>query len=173
MRHASFAPGTLAAMALLAGAPSQAGTSGASFAVGINLSQSAASSPPPVPGPAGAATPSSPPSGPLPPLPSGACYSTALSAQTGALVAVACASGQFVSIAPRPGAPFPGVHGGAFRYTISEASELSVLDAVALDAFGWRTGWGSVTMLRLYDLTRRDGPGDVWSDRPLEMLVTF
>ena len=46
-------------------------------------------------------------------------------------------------------------------------------EAAAADAFGWRTGWGTVTMLRLYDLTVPGKPGELWADRPLELRVSF
>ena len=84
----------------------------------------------------------------------GVCFSRSLSEKTGAVVQVACDSGQFVSIEAVPGQRFLGVHGGAFRYTLSIAKDRSVYEAAANDAFGWRTGWGTVTMLRLYDLTQ-------------------
>jgi hypothetical protein len=145
-------------MALLAGAPSWAGSTQGSVTVGITLTPPGASGV--VPGP------SQPPRG-------GVCYSQSLSQKTGASVQVVCDSGQFVSIEAVPGQPFLGVHGGAFRYSMSIARDRSVYDAVAADAFGWRTGRGTVTMLRLYDLTNPDGPGDLWADRPLELLVSF
>jgi len=162
MRFASFAPVTLGLMALLTGAPSWAGATGETFTVGITLSQTPGTGSAP-------AAPQFPPQSPRP----GACYSRALSEETGALVEVACASGLFVSIEALPRAAFLGAHGGAFRYSMSTAADLSVWDAVASDAFGWRTAWGTVTMLRLYDLTWPDGPGDLWWDRPLEMRVSF
>lgn len=161
MRSASFAPALPALMALLAGAPSWAGTAVENFAVGITLSQPGGSGVTPVP-----AQPQQPPR-------AGACYSRSLSEQTGATVQVVCESGQFVSIEAVPGQPFLGMHGGAFRYSLSIVRDRSVHDAVAADGFGWRTGRGTVTMLRLYDLTNPDGPGDFWADRPLELLVSF
>jgi hypothetical protein len=101
------------------------------------------------------------------------CYSKSLSEKTGASVQVVCDSGQFVSIEAVPGQPFLGVHGGAFRYSMSIDRDRSVYDAAAKDPFGWRTGWGTVTMLRLYDVQHAGGPGDFWADRPLELLVSF
>ena len=162
MRFASFAPALPALMALLAGAPSWAGSTDKSVTVGITLSQ---------PGGGSAITP-------VPPQPSqpsqraGVCYSRSLSEKTGASVQVVCDSGQFVSIEAVPGQPFLGVHGGAFRYSMSIDRDRSLYEAAAKDPFGWRTGWGTVTMLRLYDV-HADGPGDYWADRPLELLVSF
>ena len=161
MRSASLAPVLPALMALLAGAPSWAGTTEASVTVGISLSQPGGSGVTPVP-----------PSPGQPQRP-GVCVSRSLSEQTGAVVQVACDSGQFVSIEAVPGQRFLGVHGGAFRYTLSIAKDRSVYEAAANDAFAWRTGWGTVTMLRLYDLTQPNKPGDVWADRPLELRVSF
>jgi hypothetical protein len=161
MRSASFAPVLPALMALLAGAPSWAGTTDATVTVGITLSQ---------PGGSGVTPPPQTPGQPQRP---GVCVSRSLSEQTGAVVQVACDSGQFVSIEAVPGQRFLGVHGGAFRYTLSIAKDRSVYEAAASDAFGWRTGWGTVTMLRLYDLTQPNKPGDVWADRPLELRVSF
>jgi hypothetical protein len=141
MRYGSFAPVTLAVAALLTPAPSPAGTIGESFAVGITLSQG-----------------SEPPS----PPPSGLCLSHTLSEQTRASVVVVCRSGQFVSIAPLPGVPYLGVHGGAFRYSIGFHTEPFLWD-----------GPGTVTALRLYDLSLQDRPLDAQQLRLLEMLVSF
>ena len=161
MRSASFAPALPALMALLAGAPSWAGSTDKSVTVGITLSQ---------PVTAGV---TSVPSSPAQPQRAGVCYSRSLSEKTGASVQVVCDSGQFVSIEAVPGQPFLGVHGGAFRYSMSIDRDRSVYDAAAKDPFGWRTGWGTVTMLRLYDVQHAGGPGDFWADRPLELLVSF
>ena len=162
MRSASFAHVLPALMALLAGAPSWAGTTEANVTVGITLSQPGGSGVTPVPPPT-----------PGQPQRAGVCFSRSLSEQTGAVVQVACDSGQFVSIEAVPGQRFLGVHGGAFRYSLSISKDRSVYEAAASDAFGWRTGWGTVTMLRLYDLTVPGKPGDVWGDRPLELRVSF
>ena len=169
MRTVSLAPVSLALMALLHGAPSWAGVSGP-VAVGITLSQPGST--PSVPPATTVPSSSSPAATPLLP-PSGVCRSRTLSESTGASVEVACRSGQFVSIAPQPGSPFLGVHGGAFRYSITFRTELSEWDAVvAGDAPG--IGWGTVTALRLYDLAPPEAlPGDRFWDRPLEMLVRF
>jgi hypothetical protein len=163
MRSVTFAPVLTALMALLTGAPSWAGSADKSVAVSIMLSQPGGGS--------GGVTPV-PPQPSQPPQRAGVCYSRSLSEQTGASVQVVCDSGQFVSIEAVPGQPFLGVHGGAFRYAMSIDRDRSVYDAAAKDPFGWRTGWGTVTMLRLYDV-HAAGPGDYWADRPLELLVSF
>ena len=160
MRSASLAPALPALMALLTGAPSWAGSAGSSVTVGITLSQP------------GGVTPAPPQTTPNPQR-AGVCFSRTLSEQTGAVVQVACDSGQFVSIEAVPGQRFLGVHGGAFRYSLSISRDRSVYEAAAADAFGWRTGWGTVTMLRLYDLTVPGKPGELWADRPLELRVSF
>lgn len=159
MRSASLAPVLPALMALLVGAPSWAGSDAKNVTVGISLSQPGGSGVTPVP--------------PQPSQRAGVCYSSSLSEKTGATVQVVCDSGQFVSIEAVPGQPFLGVHGGAFRYAMSIARDRSAYEAAAKDPFGWRTGWGTVTMLRLYDVQHADGPGDFWADRPLELLVSF
>jgi hypothetical protein len=150
-------------MALLTGAPSWAGSGAQNFTVSITLSQ---------PGGGSAVTPV-PPQPSQPPQRAGVCYSRSLSVQTGASVQVVCDSGQFVSIEAVPGQPFLGVHGGAFRYAMSIDRDRTLYEAAAKDPFGWRTGWGTVTMLRLYDVQHAEGPGDFWADRPLELLVSF
>jgi hypothetical protein len=82
------------------------------------------------------------------------CTSQALSDSTGAVVKVLCSNGQFVSISPRAGAPFAGVHGGAFTYYFSPASGLR---AQALS--GPYQGVGTVTEYRVY--TDEDGSIDI------------
>src|SRR4051812_23980002 len=161
MRPATFAPVLTALMALLTGA-SWAGSADKSVTVSITLSQ-----------PGGSAVAPVPPQPAQPSQRAGGCYSRSLSEKTGASVQVVCDSGQFVSIEAVPGQPFLGVHGGAFRYSLSIDRDRSVYDAAAKDPFGWRTGWGTVTMLRLYDVQHAGGPGDFWADRPLELLVSF
>ena len=96
------------------------------------------------------------------------CFSRSLSEQTRARVEVTCAAGRFVSIEAIPGARFLGVHGGAFRYVVPFAAAARLQDA----GEAW-SGGGTVTMLRIYDLTRPEGPGELWWDRPLEMRVSF
>jgi len=89
------------------GTPSYAaGTTAGNFSVNISLNVPGA---PPPPG--------------VSPAPSSGdvCVSQALSQATGAMVRVVCRSGHFVSIEPPQGAPFLGVHGGAFRYYFANA----------------------------------------------------
>jgi hypothetical protein len=166
MRPLSFALLTLALMALLNGAPSWAGAGSGQFGVRITLSQGS--------GPVGLGAPvatTSSFSRLLPP--SGLCLSRTLSESTGASVEVACQSAQFVSIAPQPGASFLAVHGGAFRYSITFRTELSMWDATKTrddDVAG--LGWGTVTALRLYDLTAPEVSDPGW-ELPLDMLVSF
>ncbi|MBL8521194.1 MAG: hypothetical protein JNK75_11025 [Betaproteobacteria bacterium] len=90
----------------------------------------------------------------------GICVSQALSASTNALVRVVCQNGQFVDIAPQPGRPFAGVHGGAFRFFFSGIDGLT-----GLTGSGELAGLGTITALRIYRLDDDDGP--------LEMLVSF
>ena len=106
MRSASLAPALPALMALLTGAPSWAGSAGSSVTVGITLSQ---------PGGVAPVPPQMTPN----PQRAGVCFSRTLSEQTGAVVQVACDSGQFVSIEAVPGQRFLGVHDVKFgvQYT--------------------------------------------------------
>lgn len=159
MRTLGLAPLVLALTALLNGAPSWAGASGA-VTVGITLSRSGVAAPS-----------SSSTAAPLAPA-SGLCRSRTLSEATGASVEVACRTGQFVSIAPQPGAPYLGVHGGAFRYSIALRTELAVWE-MAVTGEPATLGWGTVTALRIYDLTPPQAPGEGAWDRPLELLVGF
>jgi hypothetical protein len=89
---------------------------------------------------------------------SGVCTSDTLSERTGAVVRVVCASGQFVSIAPRPGGRFLGTHGGAYSYSFGPA-----FGALHNGEFG--TGSGTIASFRIYNVTENEGP--------LEMLVSF
>jgi len=159
MRSASLAPVLPAVMALLAGAPSWAGSDAGNVAVGITLSQRGGSGVTPVP--------LQPPQ--QQPQRAGVCYSRSLSEQTGATVQVVCDSGQFVSIEALPGQPFLGVHGGAFRYSMSIDRDRFGTGAAAENPFGW----GTVTMLRVYDVEQAAGPGDFRADRPLELVLNF
>lgn len=152
MRHA-IAPLTLALAALLPGAPSWAGAAASGFAVSITLNNASG----PQPG-QGAAVPQSGPD---------VCFSSALGGLTRARVEVTCSAGRFVAIEALPGRPFAGVHGGAFRYVIPFVADNTVWGQLAAG------GQGTVTMLRVYDLTRPEGPGNLWWDRPLEMRVSF
>jgi hypothetical protein len=88
------------------------------------------------------------------------CTSQSLSESTGAVVQVVCSTGQFVSIGPRPGAPFAGVHGGAFTWYFSPTPEFRLEDSRGL-----YLGVGTVTEYRVYS---RDQ-----FDRFIDILVSF
>lgn len=88
------------------------------------------------------------------------CTSQTLSGSTGATVQVLCSTGQFVSIGPRPGAPFAGVHGGAFTYYFSPTPEFRLEDSRSQFQ-----GSGTVTEYRVYSRDR--------FDQFIDILVTF
>jgi hypothetical protein len=90
---------------------------------------------------------------------SGTCISDSLSQQTGALVRVVCANGQFVSISPRPGQRFFGTHGGAYNYYFGPS-----YGAIHRAAHG-EGGSGTVTSFRVYSVDEADGV--------LDLLVSF
>ena len=120
-------------------APGGAATTGTNFDVNITLT-----------------APGAPPSGGGSPPQGSAdfCVSQSLSDATGAIVRVVCRSGQFVSIEPRPGSPFLGVHGGAFRYYFANGipADLRYLG----DSNPW-VGPGTVTSIRVKYLEDLDG----------------
>jgi hypothetical protein len=92
------------------------------------------------------------------------CVSSTLSQQTNALVKVTCQGGQFVSIEPREGRPFVGVHGGAYRFAFGRNTAIPAFlqgdsDSLALG------GQGTITALRVLNLTE--------TDERLELLVSF
>lgn len=87
-----------------------------------------------------------------------ACTSETLNEQTNAVVRVVCATSQFVSIAPSPGKPFLGTHGGAFRYNLGTGATGHATTTTT-------TGASTVTGLRIYNAYGSAGP--------LEMLVRF
>ena len=95
----------------------------------------------------------------------GLCVNTTLSQLTNAIVRVTCQGNQFVSIEPRKGRPFLGVHGGAFRFVFSSGA--AVPGFLLGDSGGSSNliGQGTITALRVLDLTERDGK--------LEFLVSF
>lgn len=95
-------------------------------------------------------------------LPPGICISQTLSEKTNAIVQVACNSGQFVSIAARPGSRFLGTHGGAYRYKLDAGRFLGLIPSGEPFAF---VGNGTITALRIYNTDGNDGP--------LELLVSF
>lgn len=95
-------------------------------------------------------------------LPPGICISQTLSEKTNATVQVACNSGQFVSIAPRPGSRFIGTHGGAYRYKLDAGRFHGLIPSGEPFPFA---GNGTITALRIYNTDGNDGP--------LELLVSF
>ena len=88
------------------------------------------------------------------------CTSQSLSESTGAVVQVLCSTGQFVSISPRPGAPFAGVHGGAFTYYFSPSGNFRLEESRNL-----YQGAGTVTEYHVY--------GRDQYDQFIDVLVTF
>jgi hypothetical protein len=88
------------------------------------------------------------------------CVSQSLSQSTGALVQVLCSTGQFVSIGPRPGAPFAGVHGGAFTYYFSPTPDFQLEGSRSV-----MQGSGTVTEYRVYSRDQYD--------RFIDILVSF
>jgi hypothetical protein len=88
------------------------------------------------------------------------CVSQSLSQSTGALVQVTCSTGQFVSIGPRPGAPFAGVHGGAFTYYLAPAPNFQLDTSRSV-----MQGAGTVTEYRVYSRDQYD--------RFIDILVSF
>ena len=89
--------------------------------------------------------------------PAGTCINETLSEQNGATVRVACASGQFVSISPVPGAPFVGTHGGAYSYHFG--STLRAGNAAGVGEFAH--GAGSTASFRVFGVTEADGRLDL------------
>ena len=127
----------LALAALVLSFNCAAGTSSGTFSVNISLSN-----------------PGAPPVAPATP-PGTVCVSQTLSDLTGALVQVLCSTGQFVSIGPRPGAPFIA-HGGAYSYYLSvgTGSRLAGLG-------GLPVGAGTVTEYRLFSVDQANGTVDL------------
>jgi hypothetical protein len=98
----------------------------------------------------------------------GVCISTSLSSVTNALVRVTCEGNQFVSIEPRPGRPFIGTHGGAYRFAFSQRSGFAnsfVNVGQSVSELEAAIGKGTITALRVLDLTEKD--------ERLELLVSF
>lgn len=92
---------------------------------------------------------------------SGVCVSETLSEQNGAIVRVACESGQFVSISPIPGGRFVGTHGGAYSYYFG--SNLRGANVAGYGEFSH--GAGSIASYRIFGVTEADGR--------LDLLVSF
>lgn len=134
--------GTAILAAACAAVPCAAGTGSGQFAVNISLSTTAN-------GGSGSASPAS-----------GICISQSASEQTGAIVRVACQTGQFVSISPLPGGRFVDTHGGAYAYYFGSQS------SGPIEVGKWGTGdsLGTIASLRVY---AGEGAG------VLEMLVSF
>ena len=92
---------------------------------------------------------------------SGVCTSDTVSERTGAEVRVVCATGQFVSIGPRPSGRFIGPQGGAYTYSFGPS-----FGAILRSSSGeFATGSGTITSFRIYNVTEIEAP--------LEMLVSF
>lgn len=108
--------------------PALAGSATPSFPVNITLNSPAAGGAPAQP----AATA---PAG-------GICVNQALSRAAHATVTVVCTVNQFVNIAPAPGMPYLGTHGGAYRYLLTQAAFLPDDDV-------WEAGTGTVTTLQI------------------------
>ncbi len=121
-------------------APADAGTINGSFSVQIQLRNPLFSGAPV--GVAGSGT-------------YGSCTSQTLGKATNAIVTVTCADSQFVSIAPRPGAPFLGTHGGAYRFLFEPGAPVSSDDPL------WHTGAGTIATLRIYQPEKREYPMEV------------
>jgi hypothetical protein len=97
--------------------------------------------------------------------PVGVCISTSLSQQTNATVLVTCRGEQFVSIEPRPGSLFVGVHGGAWRFHMPGNASAIPAFLLASGELQSDIGMGTVTAMRVLDLQQRD--------QTLELLVSF
>lgn len=164
MRLRAFLPLTLAVMALCDGALSRARADTGQFGVHITLSRASGA----VGLGVAPATTSSAQAHP----PSGLCRSSTLSETDSAMVEVSCRLGQFVSIAPDPATSLVGLH-DAFRYPLSFRIEWSVWNATPTKGGVPRLGWGTVTAVRLYDVSPLDGSAEERWSQPLDMLVTF
>jgi hypothetical protein len=146
----SIGVAVLALAALAASAIAAAGNAGGTFSVRIGVNGAAL-------GPPGA--PPGSPAAPQARAPD-TCISESLSARTGAVVRVVCATGQFVSIGPRHGRRFLATHGGAFGYYIRPTP--GVLDPGPGASAG---AGGTITSFRVYSMDEAGGP--------LHMLVSF
>jgi hypothetical protein len=87
--------------------------------------------------------------------PSTVCISQSLSDLTGALVQILCSTGQFVSIGPRPGAPFIA-HGGAYSYYLSVGTGSRTAGLGPLPV-----GGGTVTQYRVFSVDESNGTVDL------------
>ena len=103
----------------------------------------------------------------------GVCVSETLTQENGAVVRVACDSGQFVSISPIPGARFVGTHGGAYAQYFS--SSFRGLNVTGLGEFAH--GAGTVAAFRVLDVLEAGdgevGEGPTQARGRLDLLVSF
>lgn len=95
-------------------------------------------------------------------LSQGLCVSASLEAPTRAAVRVVCNGGEFVTIEPEPGEPFPSTSGEVYRYVFGPGMEArpSWLGAI-------RPGLTAGTVTAYQFLEPRD------LDDPLQLLVRF
>jgi hypothetical protein len=93
--------------------------------------------------------------------PVGVCISTALSQQANAIVKVTCTGENFVSIEPRPGSPFLGVHGGAWRFSFPNNRPVPAF-LQTNGEFATGIGIGTVTAMRVLGWQERDGTLELW-----------
>ncbi len=122
--------------------PANAGTINGSFAVQIQLRNPLSSAAPVGVGGSGTNAYAS-------------CTSLTLSQATNAIVTVTCGDNQFVSIAPRAGAPFLGTHGGAYRFLFEPGAPVSSEDPL------WHVGTGTVATLRIYQPEKMEYPVEI------------
>jgi hypothetical protein len=87
----------------------------------------------------------------------GYCISGSLSEDTNAIVRVVCKTDRFVSIDPKPGNAFLGMHGGAYRYLFEP--DLLVMPP---DDDLWHMGVGTVTSIRINHVEGLDDQMEVW-----------
>lgn len=145
------------ALAALAAGAAAAGTASGTIGVSIVLNPPGAGG---SPGPttAGGMSGASSGTGNAP----GTCISDTLSEETGAVVHVVCASGEFVSISRRPGRRFVGSHGGAYNGYYFGPAFGAIHRSGSRESAG---GAGTITSFRVYSIEEADGP--------LDMLVSF
>ena len=98
-------------------------------------------------------------------IPAAFCINTTLSGQTNALVRVTCQGDQFVNIELQQGKPFVGTHGGAYRFVFNKTNAARFNSSNLGNLLEDRIGEGTITALRVLDLTE--------TDERLELLVSF
>lgn len=79
----------------------------------------------------------------------GYCINEVLSGETNAVVTVVCNSNQFVSIEARPGNPFLGTHGGAYRFFLG-TDTLPTRSVFSSDNAVWFSDYGTPTSMRIF-----------------------